>query len=180
MNCSKCGLQVVPNQRFCRSCGATLQLITKPLAELATISDREKTPAIIFKDEQQPVNNFAGWGFIIMFIGVAIGVIGKMLMHEEIVTVVGVLLTLVGMFLTVYPYLSPPRRRKSEISSSSQPEVETPSQPINYLTQGSVIEYVPSITERTTGLLKKSAAARPNSRHGRLVHEEKSATDTHG
>jgi len=161
MHCSKCGLQVVPDQKFCRSCGATLQMITQPLAELAAIPNRERTPAIIFKDETQPVNNFAGWGFIIMFIGVAIGVIGKMLMHEEIVTVVGVLLTLVGMFLTVYPYLLPSRRRKNEFSSSSQPEVETQSQPTNYLTQGSIIEYVPSITERTTGLLKTSVAARP-------------------
>jgi len=41
------------------------------------------------------------------------------------------------------------------------------SEPTNYLTQGSVIEYVPSITERTTGLLKNS---------GRLVHKEKYAT----
>jgi len=35
-----------------------------------------------------------------------------MLMHEEMVTVVGVLLSLVGMFLTVYPYLfafAPPK-----------------------------------------------------------------------
>ena len=161
MHCSKCGLPVVPDQKFCRSCGATLQVITQPLAELATISDHETTPAIIFKNERQPVSNIAGWGFIIMFIGVAIGVIGKMLMHEEIVTVVGVLLTLVGMFLTVYPYLLPSRSRKNEFSSSSQPEVETQSQPTNYLTQGSIIEYVPSITERTTGLLKKSAATRP-------------------
>jgi hypothetical protein len=171
MTCFKCGLQVVPDQKFCRSCGATLQMITQPLAELAMISDRETTPAIIFKDERQPVNNFAGGGFIIMFIGVAIGVIGKMLMHEEIVTVVGVLLTLVGMFLTVYPYLSPARRRKNEFSSSSQPEVQTQSERTNYLTQGSNIEYIPSVTERTTGLLKKS---------GRLVHKEKSATDIHG
>jgi len=74
-------------------------MITQPLAELAVIPNRERTPAIVFKDERQPANNFAGWGFIIMFIGVAIGVIGKMLMHEEIVTVVGVLLTLVGCFL---------------------------------------------------------------------------------
>jgi len=171
MHCSKCGLPIVPDQKFCRSCGATLQMITQPLAELAVIPNRERTPAIVFKDERQPANNFAGWGFIIMFIGVAIGVIGKMLMHEEIVTVIGVLLTLVGMFLTVYPYLLPSRSRKNEFSSSSQPEVQTKSEPTNYLTQGSVIEYVPSITERTTGLLKNS---------GRLVHKEKSATDTHG
>ncbi len=41
MHCSKCGLQVVPDQKFCRSCGATLQMITQPLAELAAIPNRE-------------------------------------------------------------------------------------------------------------------------------------------
>jgi hypothetical protein len=96
-----------------------------------------------------------------MFIGVAIGVIGKMLMHEEIVTVVGVLVSLVGMFLTVYPYLSPSPRRKHDSIRSSQPEVLTRSQPTRSLPLESNVEYVPSITERTTELLKNSAATRP-------------------
>ena len=46
-----------------------------------------------------------------MFIGVAIGVIGKKLVHDDIVTVVGILLALAGMFMTAYPYLAPSRRR---------------------------------------------------------------------
>jgi hypothetical protein len=91
-----------------------------------------------------------------MFIGVAIGVIGKMLVHEEVVTVVGVLVSLAGMFLTVYPYLSPSLRRIYVSTASSQPEVPTQSQP-GYLPQESSIEYVPSVTERTTDLLKNSA-----------------------
>jgi hypothetical protein len=136
-------------------------MITQPLAEHATVSDPEKTPAIIFKDEKQRTNRSAPWGFIIMFIGVAIGVIGKMLIHEEMVTVIGVLLSLVGMFLTVYPYLSPSPRPKYDSSPSSQPEALTQSQPTKYLPQGSNIEYVPGITERTTDLLKNPAATRP-------------------
>jgi hypothetical protein len=95
-----------------------------------------------------------------MFIGVAIGIIGKMLMHQEMVTVVGVLVSLVGMFLTAYPYLSPSPRQKYDSIPSSQPEALTQSQPTKYLPQESNIAYVPSITERTTDLLKNSAPTR--------------------
>jgi hypothetical protein len=166
MNCPKCGLQTLADQKFCRSCGNTLQIITQPLAEHATVSGLGRTPPIIFKDEPQRANRLARWGFMIMFIGVAIGIIGKMLMHEETVTVVGVLVSLVGMFLTVYPYVSPSPRQKYDSTLSSQPEVPTQSQPTRYLPQESNIEYVSSITERTTDLLKNSPATRPRRKEG--------------
>lgn len=161
MNCPKCGLQALPDQKFCRSCGMSLQMITQPLSEQATGARLDETRAISFKDATQRVNRLPLWGFIIMFIGVAISVIGKMLMHEEVVTVVGILFTLVGMFLTVYPYLSPSPRQKDDSIASSQPEALTPSQPTRYLPPESNVEYVSSITERTTDLLKSSAATRP-------------------
>jgi len=160
MNCPKCELPPLPGQRFCRSCGTSLQAITQPLAD-ATLPDRDNTPAILFKGEKQRSGRLVLWGFIMMFIGVAIGVIGKKLMHEEIVTVVGILVSLAGMFLAVYPYLSPAPHQKYDSSRSSKTEVLAPSQAPNYLPQASNIEYAPSITERTTDLLKNSAATRP-------------------
>jgi hypothetical protein len=162
MNCPKCGLPTSSDQKFCRSCGASLQMITQPLAEHAALSDLERTPAIILKDETQRTNSLMLWGFIIMFIGAAIGVIGKMLMHEEMVTVVGVLVSLAGMFLTVYPSLSSsPRRKYDPTIASAQPEALTQSHPTKYLSPESNIEFVSSITERTTDLLKNPAATRP-------------------
>ena len=160
MNCPKCDLQTLPDQKFCRSCGASLQMITQPLAEYATVSDLERTPPITFKGEQQRTNRLTPWAFIIMFIGVAIGIIGKMLMHQEMVTVIGVLVSVVGMFLTVYPYLSLSPRQKHDSIPSSQPEVLTPSQTTKYLSQENNTAYIPSITERTTDLMKDSAPTR--------------------
>jgi zinc ribbon protein len=161
MTCPKCGLQTQADQKFCRSCGTSLRMTTQPLAELAIMSDQERTPTIGVEREAQLRNGFVLWGFIIMFVGVAIGVVGKKLLHVDIVTVVGVLLSLLGMFLSVYPFLAPPRRKKVDSSPSSQSEVLTPSRPTEYLPQGSNTEYIPSITERTTDLLKNSAASRP-------------------
>jgi hypothetical protein len=167
MNCPKCGLQALADQKFCRSCGASLQMITQPLADHAPASDLERTPTIILKDEKQGPNRLVPWGFTIMFIGVAIGVMGKMLMHEEMVTVVGVLVSLVGMFLTVYPYLSPSPRQKHDSSPSSQPGVLTHSPPTKYLPQTSNTEFVSSITERTTALLENSPATKPGQKEER-------------
>ena len=166
MNCPKCGLQVLPDQKFCRSCGDSLQMITQPLAEHAPVSHLASTPAIILKDQRQRAHGLGLWGLIIMFIGVAIAVVGEMLMHEEMITVVGVLVSLLGMFLTVYPYLSPSPRQKGDSIPASQPEVLTRSQPTRYLPPESSIEYVPSITERTTDLLETAATARPKQREG--------------
>ena len=94
-----------------------------------------------------------------MLAGASIGVIGKKLMHEDLVTVIGVLISFVGMFLTVYPYLSPARRTKVDSSRSQQSDVITPSQPAKTLPPERSTEYVPSITERTTDLLEPASRA---------------------
>lgn len=161
MNCRKCGLETLPDQRFCRSCGESLQMITQPLVEHGTASELERGPAIILKDEKQRASKLMLWGFIIMFIGVAVGIIGKKLMHEDIVTVIGALVSTAGMFLAVYPYLSPSSHRRVDTSPSRQPDILTQSQAGKSLPPESNMEYIPSITERTTNLLENSAVARP-------------------
>jgi len=161
MNCHKCGLQTLPDQRFCRSCGESLQMNTQPLAEHATVIELERRPANILKDEKQRASSLMLWGFIIMFIGVVVGIIGKKLVHQDLVTVVGALVSIAGMFFMVYPYLSPSSRRNVVSSPSSQPDILSQSQPGKYLPPERTIEYVPSITERTTNLLENSAVAQP-------------------
>lgn len=161
MNCPKCGLPTVPDQKFCRSCGASLRMTTQPLAQRTKASAVQGTADIISKDETHRPNRRVLWGLIVMLIGVAVGVIGKKLIHEDVVTVVGVLISLVGIFLTAYPYLSPSARQKNDSRSSAEPEALRQSHPPKYLPQDRDIEYVPSVTERTTNLLKNSAPTQP-------------------
>ena len=132
-------------------------MTTRPLAEHAATSDPATSP----KDEKQRANRSLHWGLIMMFIGVAIGIIGTKLIHQEVVTAVGALVSVAGMFSTVYPYLSPSRRQTLDSIPPSQLEILTQSQPGKFLPQETNIEYVPSITERTTDLLKNSIATRP-------------------
>jgi hypothetical protein len=95
-------------------------------------------------------NGLVPWGFIVMFLGVAIGVVGKMLIHADAVTVFGVLISLIGMFLTVYPYVAPSRQSKKESSSNRELPTQSPPKSLHE----SSVEYIPSVTERTTDLLK--------------------------
>lgn len=155
MSCPNCGLETLPEQKFCRSCGASLQVITQPLAEEGARPLIEKSSLIIPKEVSRR-NGLVLWGFIIMFLGTALGVIGKMLIHVDVVTVVGVLVALIGMFLTAYPYVSPSRPSTNDSSSKR----ELPTQPQPKSLHESTVDYVPSITERTTDLLKTPAAKR--------------------
>jgi hypothetical protein len=136
-------------------------MTTQRLAKPQALTDLGRTATTGAKGENERTNHFVLGGFILMLIGVAIGVVGKKLLHEDIVTVVGVLIALVGIFLEVYPYLAPSRRKQGESSFASQPEVLTPPQATEYLPDASSIEYVPSITERTTNLLTNSATRKP-------------------
>jgi hypothetical protein len=168
MNCPSCGLPTRSDQKFCRSCGAGLQMTTQPLVEQETMFDQRRTPGKIENnagnDEKPRPNGLLLWGMILMFIGVAVGVTGKMLMHEDVVTFVGVLLSVAGMFLLAYSSLSPSRPRSYNSIPSSKPKVLKQTQTAGSLSQGN-IDYVPSITERTTNLLKSPAATTPSQKH---------------
>ena len=155
MSCPECGAQTLPEQRFCRSCGVSVQMITRPLTDPTGTTPR-RTPATILKPERRPANALTLWGFIVMFVGVAVGVIGKKLMHEDVVTVVGVLISLAGMFLMVYPYLWASDRKRGELDPS-EPEVTTQTPPAKYLHPERNAQYASSITERTTDLFTNPA-----------------------
>ena len=159
MTCPNCASPTAAEQKFCRVCGAGLQAITHPLPDIARASDLKKTPVTTRAAQQ----GFMLWAFILMFVGVVIGIVGKKLMHDELVTVVGILVSLLGMFLTVYPYLSPGRSRRSSsgpaepaasLEAPTPSPAETPSTPAKQLTPDGTSEYTPSVTERTTDLLK--------------------------
>ena len=167
MACPKCGLPTLPDQKFCRSCGASLQVNTNPLEERAPSSTAEVRSTI--KGGTQRTNSFMLWGFIAMLVGVAIGVIGKKLIEEDLVAVIGILISLVGMFLMVYPHLAPSNRgRDSRLSTQPEPLAQAP--PNKALPNERPIEYVPSITERTTNLLKTPAAPTPREKEDRDSH----------
>lgn len=141
MKCPGCELPVTTDQKFCRSCGTDLQ--GTDVAVVGSIGvDAERT------------NHLMLLGFVVMFAGAAVGVVGKMLLHIDAVTVIGVLAALAGMFVVVYPSLNPPRRRRQTFDPATQPEIFLPAEPTKKLTSMNEADFIPSVTEPTTDLLK--------------------------
>ena len=137
MNCPNCGLKPLSDQQFCRSCGANLKA-----------------------DDPRPVNRRMLWGLIMAFGGILIALVGKMLLHQEIVTFIGVLASISGIFfIAAYPFLFPTRQNKRDIGFS-QPEALTSAEPTNKLPPMNSIDYIPSVIEGTTDLLKVPAKNR--------------------
>ena len=152
MTCVKCGALAPANQKFCRSCGASLELTTQPLSPAGSLSETKTASNPRYEGGRQSGNGYLLVGMILLFLGVAIGVIGKKLLYQDVVTVVGVLISLLGMFLTVFPYLAPPRRK---VLAEVEPRPESFARTAHpkYLPDQDRAEYIPSITERTTNLL---------------------------
>jgi hypothetical protein len=136
-------------------------MTTQQLVRPGDVSDREGVSAGGSKGRKQQRMNLVLWGFVMMLIGVAIGVVGKKLLDQDIITVVGVLISLAGMFLVCYPYLSRHRQKSDESVPSSKPQVLNAPHPPEYLPHGNSVDYVPSITERTTNLLEPSPVEKP-------------------
>jgi hypothetical protein len=134
------------DQKFCRSCGADLQGTGVTVADGSIGVDGERT------------NHLMLLGFVVMFAGAAVGVVGKMLLHADAVTVVGVLAALAGMFIVVYPSLNPARRRRQALASAARPEIFLPAEPTKKLTPVNEADFIPSVTESTTDLLITSAS----------------------
>jgi hypothetical protein len=158
MNCPKCGLQTLPEQKFCRTCGKSLSPDTPP-DSIQKSGARENS--LLHEQEKPRTANWMLWGFVVTFIGVAIGVVGKKLLHVDLVTTVGILISLAGMFATVYPYLSQSPRPRSRPTPNADPEPLIQSLPTKELVENK-IDYIPSVTERTTNLLETpTSASRP-------------------
>ncbi len=162
MNCYQCGAPSHPEQKFCRSCGTSLQIITRPLAESTAVGDLEKNAASIPKVTRQWTRNLMLGGFVTMFIGLFLAVVGATMIHDKMITGVGMLHFLLGMFLMGFAEIW--RKTRPRPVSNPQPETLTPSQPIMYLPQESRIEQPTSITDRTTSLLPHPAATNPRQR----------------
>ena len=159
MNCPKCGIIVVPDQKFCRSCGA---VVTNAGRGNALVPETPQ-PADIM-DERAPRFRPMQYGFIMVFLGVATALVGSLLLHQDIVRIVGIFTMLAGMFLIGYPIVSPRRPRKRTVESSPQPDALPRAETTRKLPAMSNLDFVPSVTEGTTELLKTPVSDQTRSR----------------
>jgi hypothetical protein len=98
------------------------------------------------------------WGVAVLFAGIAVSIIGKMIIHNEEVGGAGALVSITGMFLTAYFLLSAiykPASAERRLSPEAKlPGAKTTAQ----LPPERLADVTPSITERTTDLLEGAAS----------------------
>ncbi len=136
MNCPNCSSHISPDQQYCRACGIDL------------VGDR---PA--------PVNRRVVWGLVMMFGGIIIALASKALLNQDVITLVGVLISIAGMFvIAAYPILFPKQSTRRDVRHPTPNAALAPAETTNKLPPMSDIDFVPSVTEKTTDLLR-----RPNS-----------------
>ena len=133
MNCSSCGMQTESDQKFCRSCGKSLN---------ASV-ERTTNPGLrLFR-----------LGLVTIFASLIIAVTGGMLLHADIVIYFGVIGNFIGMFMVGYSSIGsslPMKRSRPAADYQELVKAETTKKlrPVN---EG---EFIPSVTESTTNLLE--------------------------
>ena len=158
MYCPKCGATFPEDQKFCRSCGMDLQVISQELAKGRSPTSTDK---LLVRSDASRLHQLYGmllWGVGSVLVGMALIAIGK---QSEIVGTIGLLLTLAGAFLALYGVLSPFRPQKiaphKQSESTALPQVETTAK----LPPGTLPDAIASVTEHTTHTLDPALLKQP-------------------
>ena len=154
MFCPNCGSKNSTQQRFCRSCGLSLEKAAQSLAE--------QIPAKIDQSLERRKEKLERFGFIALSgVGVVgVGALSYMIIFNMMLAqgkILGglALLTIIicgllAVFLFNYAnYLKDTAVKNRLQPPEEMPEYETPAK----LLDGSYLEPIPSVTERTTELL---------------------------
>jgi hypothetical protein len=137
-------------QKFCRVCGMNLDAVSKALAAhglpFAAEDSHAATPLYSWR-------HLMKWGVIITFAGIFIGVIGKKFIHDDIVSGVGAMIALAGIFLICFSSLATlgTGKKPRQAKEATAPDRAKPTVPLQ-------LELLPasvsSVAERTTELLE--------------------------
>lgn len=140
MNCPACGSHTTDDQKFCRLCGATLET-----AGNSGTNSRLRLFRI---------------GLATMFLSLTVALTGAMLLHIDIVIYGGLVGMILGIFLIGYAAVGPSRSAK-RTARPTQPDALPKAETTRKLAPMNEMDFVPSVTERTTSLLE-THVANPN------------------
>jgi hypothetical protein len=161
MYCPNCGRDNSNEQRFCRSCGLSLQIISHTLAKIPSASESDDV-SIEIKREQKLWQNPLMYGFLMLTLGIIIVIFGKTLLGEQIIADIGTVLAFLGIITFGYRGFSLMFPKSSALPHSKGAKVLSESEPTNKLPLATQFEGLPSVTEHTT-------------RHLEPIHSERKA-----
>jgi hypothetical protein len=155
MHCPNCANESDLDQKFCRKCGFNLA----PISKLMGANDDETKLDKVERDKLL-MRRMVSWmmrGMLIMLIGIILIVVNKQLKLDQLVGLLGTLITLGGVSVMMYGLLDTMRggglkkRKPRAIEASSPSEIE-PASTTKELEEHLTIP-VGSVTERTTQLI---------------------------
>jgi len=178
MYCPNCATETVINQKFCRSCGMNLTLVSQAIISQALVSEAtasqsivpgsgDQHPSTAFREDRSEhrQSKFMRWGFVLLFAGlvftILMGVGGDEVQRVNFslghfmnsLAGVGAAILLAGVGLIVYagllPAIKPPHALRGAISPPA-PAIKDPSTAPTTASMEPSAESLPSITEHTT------------------------------
>ena len=157
MYCPNCGKTNSAEQKFCRSCGLSLEKAVQSLAEQLPSLELDKNLRGRQRSVDRLITIVAGSAISIVVVGVLLGIIyGIMIVKGEIIVGLFLLAFIVGMIL--FALLS--MYRDSLRKAAGKRQLTEPAPPFvadtGELLSESLGEPIPSVTERTTELLMKN------------------------
>lgn len=161
MYCPNCSTETSSDQKFCRFCGLDLHMISKVLTGQLpmTASNKEeieKQDAEIDKANAHRMIRIISLGGLVLFLGLIIVIVGKKYLHDELLNMVGALITLTGTFIMGYGVFSAIWRSTSSPRHLTAKQGETQRELENRVEAKRLAEPMLSITERTTELIETS------------------------
>jgi zinc-ribbon domain/Protein of unknown function (DUF3040) len=155
MHCPSCGTETSKNQKFCRSCGMGLQMISQAVAKHLSTADSSEPPVESEASEQRRMSTLLLWGIAAFFVGIALMVVGKQFLDFDWIGLIGVLVLLLGAFVATYGVISSLRQIRSLSGRPPQP-AELPQADPTALASANSLEQIQSVTEHTTRTLEPS------------------------
>jgi hypothetical protein len=161
MYCPSCGTKGSTGQKFCRSCGKDVHMISKIVAGRLPAADSDKAASDLDKATAHRMIKFMSWGGIILFVGLVALVLGKKYLHDNLLELVGGLITLAGAFVMAYGLFSAMLSATKDSRQFQRKDAQTQPHLDGQLPLGALPEPMLLVTERTTRLME-TIDARPS------------------
>jgi len=155
MHCPNCGQKITSDLKFCRACGMKLNSVVKAVNEHLGGGGEISTEKTSERAMVARLGRSLFYGVIVLFIGVAISVVGK---ENSTIKTLGVLTALLGVFLMMYAVISPMMRAGAASRPAKKKDLpeEKPQLELESAEDFEPVGVVASVTEGTTKDLDKN------------------------
>jgi hypothetical protein len=155
MHCPACGQATTTDQMFCRSCGMSLEAVSKLVAAHSPSDEVSIQKADSEKAALARMVKWMLWGFLVLGLGVLLLVTQKTFALDRMVRFFASCLLLGGTGIAMYGLLTALRDGASTRSKPPKPNKLPPAETTKSLPEERVPVSLPSVTEATTELLER-------------------------